>query len=445
MNNIGLVLCTYNRSGYLKECLDSLKMADLSKINSILIVDDCSTDPETLSLISELNIGGVNIVCHIKSENKSIKDSLLYGYEYFFNNGYETVINLDGDAVVNNQFVDKILAVKNKYPDLIVTGFCCDTLNRDGSIRHKHLYKEKGIVFRESVGGVNLCVNRYQYLKFVKPALIETLQFGGNFDQRLCQNSMKESLPIACVSPSVIQHIGIDSSMNHGAGGEPADTAQDFKLLSLPNVTLILVDDNVNAIIKAADIACLDIEFASVKLLSFTSSNDKRIIPIQRICNKVNYSRFVFDKLVDYIDTEFFMIAQADGYPINAKAWKKEFLSVDFLGARWVWYQDGYDCSNGGFSLRSRRLHQIIKDDPTIVLTNDKDITNYACDHNIGRIYRKYLEEKYDIKYASSELCDQFSIEAWKRVPPFNKYNGSFGFHGYGIDFSDCTLPNKPY
>jgi hypothetical protein len=75
-------------------------------------------------------------------------------------------------------------------------------------------------------------------------------------------------------------------------------------------------------------------------------------------------------------------------------------------------------------------LHQ----DQNIVLQNDHEA-------NICEIYRKYLEDSYKIKFASKEITDRFVIENWSAKPPANKYNGSFGFHGFGnIDYTDSYI-----
>lgn len=433
---VGLIITTYNRPAYLKECFASLLRADLSKLNGVLIVDDNSTELETEY---EIRMFGNNcplpVHLHRNEKNISIKGSLLYGFNYFFDKGFDIVINLDADAIARNDFIDRILEVKEKYPALIVTGFCCDTLNKDGSVRHKHLYKENYTIFRASVGGINMCVNIEQYLKYIKPALLHTIEHGGNWDALSCINSMKDSLPIACVNPSVIQHIGFQSSMNHNAGGEPADTADTFKPLSLCNVTLIAVDDNVSGIIKAADISCKDIEFAAVKLLSCEKSNDKRAINIERIGSKEKYSRFVFDKLVDYIETEYFIVFQADGWIKNWKAWSSDFFKFDYIGAPWNFYSDGMQVGNGGLSFRSKRLHDAVKSDPEIFLINDHLIKEYQEDHNLCRIYRKRLEEKYNIKFAPVDVAEKFSIEAYGVKYPGNKYRDQFGFHGTNVVF----------
>ena len=443
MKDISILLTTYNRPEYLRECLDSLKRADLSKVESILIVDDASTSHETISLIDGFYIEGVNVVKHFKNENKSIKDSLLFGYNLLFQAGNRLVTNLDADALVNNLFVDKILEAKRMYPAMITTAFNCNTLNRDGSVRHKHLFKEHGYTFRASVGGINMCVNIEQFLKYMKPALIKALAENLNWDDHTCRNSMKDSLPICVICPSVVQHIGYNSSMGHSAGGEPPDMAEDFKLLSLPNVTLIAIDDRLDGIIKAADISCEDIEFGAVKLLSCTPSDDPRVIKTDKLGSKEAYSRFLMSDIVDYIDTEYFMTIQADGWICDGKKWDNSWLQYDYIGSPWYFHTDGMQVGNGAASLRTKRLHRIIKDDPKIFPTNDKWIREFQCDHNICRIYRPYLEKEYGIKFAPVEVAEKFGIEAFGRKD--KRYSGQFCFHGKNIDFSGSDLKHRPY
>ena len=81
--------------------------------------------------------------------------------------------------------------------------------------------------------------------------------------------------------------------------------------------------------------------------------------------------------------------------------------------------------------------------DDNIYLQNDHIITNYAEDHVLFYIYREYLERTHNIKIAPEEVCNQFSMEAWGRED--KRYKGSFGFHGYGIDFSKSNLDHTPY
>ena len=468
---VGLLICTYNRPEYLKLCLESLKRADLSKVNAMIFVDDNSSNLETVDLIHNFSEFGLNVnptekfnlEKSFKDQNKSIKHSLLTGFQYLLEYGCDTFINLDGDAIVRNDFVDVLLSHHEKYPEGIVTGFNCNTLNRDGSIRHKNLWVQDGVLFRESVGGINMCFGRSAYFNFVKPALLHTLQHGGNWDHMTCINSMAASLPISVTVPSVVQHIGINSSMGHDAGGEPADVADDFKPLSLPNVTLIGVADDCAGLAKAADISTENIVFGGgIKILSVIANyEDERFIKpagyfryrerlenkgvmfidCKKIGSKTAYSQFVFKEVVKYVDTDYFIIFQADGFILNWKAWTNEFFEYDYIGAPFEWYNDGMQVGNGGFSFRSKKLHQLILDEK-LELCNDQYIKDFAEDHNICRIHRPFLESK-GIKFAPVELARKFSIEAWKSHD--NKYKGSFGFHGFSVDFSGTQLPYIPY
>lgn len=450
---IGLLITTYNRPEYLRQCLDSLRRADLSKVRCILFVDDHSTDHATLKLISEFELPGIITICQIKEKNESIKSSLLFGFNWFFENGYDLVMNLDGDAIVNNLFVDRILAVNAKYPDCICTGFNCNTKNKDGSVRHEEAFREEGVIFRRSVGGINMCFSRGPYMKYVKPALMETIANGGNWDHLTCINSMdKDSLPITVVCPSVIDHIGFNSSMGHQSTGEAPDTAEDFMPLSLPNVTLIGVDDNIELLCKAMKKSIEHIDFGAVKILSCTTFHriaqlmlDKiKLTQIEKLGSKEAYSRFIFKNLVDFIETDYFIVCQADGFILNYKAWTNEFFNYDYIGAIWHFRKENR-VGNGGFSFRSKKLHLAINGDPEMILKNDKHITNFAEDHNIGNIYRAKLEKEHEIKFATEELCERFSIESWLQAAPANKYQGSFGFHGFGVDFNGSDLSYKPY
>ena len=212
--------------------------------------------------------------------------------------------------------------------------------------------------------------------------------------------------------------------------------------MSLPNVTLIGVADNFRGLNKAADYSCAYIRYSDVKMLSgwHNDGQDK----IRLLGSKKEYSKFVLKELADYISTDYLILFQADGFVINWKAWDNDFYNYDYIGAVWN-FRSEKQVGNGGFSFRSRRLQEILRDDENIVLKNDHIINNFAEDHNICYIYREYLEEKYGIKFAPVEICEKFSIEAWGVHPPGNRYSGSFGFHGFSIDFSQANLPYIPY
>lgn len=412
---IGIVICTYNRPAYLKECLDSLRRADLTGV-SVVIIDDCSTDAATIALINAFPATLIR-----KPKNTGIKESLLVGCDYVFNNGANTVINLDGDAIVRNDFINRILETHEHSPDDIVTGFNCLTKNNDGSERHKVVESGNQYNIKRSVGGVNMCFTKEVYEQHIRPALLKP----GNWDHNACISAGRA----ICVVPSVVQHIGINSSMGHH---ERPDVADDFKGLSLPDVTLICVDDDLKRCSPAIEGSRHDIIFGSTVLLSpvmvYHSDWFVHTVNIPALGSKRAYSEFIMHEVYKYCDTSHMLIVQHDGYVKNWKAWDKTWLQYDYIGAPWWWYKT-MQVGNGGFSLRSKRLMELCS---TLPLKVDADCKDYAEDHNICRIYRPYLESK-GMKFAPVEVADKFSIEGWNSNR--NVYKGQFGFHGRNVKF----------
>lgn len=441
---IGILICTYNRPEYLRECLESLQRTRLPSGTAIYIVDDASTNPETKRLIHDFSIPDIVIGKFFKKENRSIKDSLLFGCDLLWNGKVDLITNLDSDAVVSNNFLETLLDLKIRFPEHLITGFNCLTRNNDGSERHKVLMEGDGFNLKKSVGGLNMMFDEHQYNKWIRPTLEKAIQQNLNWDDHTCRASMKDGKEIVCAVPSVCQHIGINSSMGH-AHSEKPDTAEDFKPLHLPDVTLIGVDGaNVDRLINAANVSCKDIKFGAVKILSHLPSDDPRVVKIRPIKSKKDYSQFILKELVDYVHTDYLLVFQHDGFVLNYKGWDDEYFNWDWVGASWK-FRPEKRTANGGFSLRSKRICEAIRDDEKIFLQNDHIITNFAEDHVLMYIYREYLEAKHNIKIAPEEVCDKFSIEAWGVSPPGNKYSGQFGFHGYSVDFADSKLSYTPY
>ena len=120
--------------------------------------------------------------------------------------------------------------------------------------------------------------------------------------------------------------------------------------------------------------------------------------------------------LGDHFHTSHLLVVQWDGYVVNASAWTDEFLAYDYIGAPWGFHTDQHRVGNGGFSLRSRRLFDALKDETISKLDPE--------DHAICRWYRPYLEQHHAIRFADEELAKHFSFETTyiDQLP--------FGFHG---------------
>lgn len=201
--------------------------------------------------------------------------------------------------------------------------------------------------------------------------------------------------------------------------------------LHLPDVTLFSIDaHNPEGIKRAAEISQRGIEFGDVVVIT------ERLFPGATIQEgRTNYSKFMIKELTNYFSTSHVLSIHADGYVVNPTAWDDEWLNWDYGGGTWG-YKDGMNVGNGGFSLRSKKLCDI--------LAKDTKINQYFPeDDKICRTYRRYLEYNYGINFMPEELANRFSIEAYgaKAFPKGNHYSGQFGFHSVHVDFSESDIP----
>lgn len=195
--------------------------------------------------------------------------------------------------------------------------------------------------------------------------------------------------------------------------------------LKLPNVTLIaLTNRDFEGHKKALDKSCEEIEWGGVKLIW-----DEKITGIDEWNRKIIY------ELHTYIDTEFAMLIHADGYVINASAWKDEFLAYDFIGAPWPLPRDDYSYKTpsgelirvgNSVSIRSKRIlslpSQLNLEWKSYYGNTNED--GFLCVHN-----RKFLENT-GIVFAPLELARFFSKE---HSIPENEGIETFAFHQVDI------------
>ncbi len=152
------------------------------------------------------------------------------------------------------------------------------------------------------------------------------------------------------------------------------------------------------------------------------------VVAIERLASRDDYSRFVLKSLLAHVATRHVLLVQWDGYVVNPAAFDDEFLSVDYIGAKWFWHDDAMRVGNGGFSLRSRKLLEALQD-PRITLVEAEDVT-------ICRAFRPLLEREHAIRFASEALADRFAFEAaYPAGMPF-------GFHGL-YNFCRVVAPDE--
>jgi hypothetical protein len=118
------------------------------------------------------------------------------------------------------------------------------------------------------------------------------------------------------------------------------------------------------------------------------------------------------------------IFAQWDAMVFDGSQWTDEFLEYDYIGAIWPWEPPGQNVGCGGFSLRSAKLLQALRD-PMIQMTPESRFGMKHEDAYIGVVHRQYLEQKFGIRFAPPEVAAQFSYELGSYSKP------SMSFHGF--------------
>lgn len=190
--------------------------------------------------------------------------------------------------------------------------------------------------------------------------------------------------------------------------------------LHLPQITLVAITDRDHG----KTIEAIDKTLKRIRPLRTILFSDVYIenplfecIVIEPLRSITRYNEWVTWRLAHYIESSHILLIQHDGYVIDETVWTDEFLAYDYIGAPWN-YKDGRNVGNGGFSIRSKRLHDILASDPEIKVGSPED-------EIICRLYRGYLEKTHGITYAPEELAHRFSFEMHK---PQQK---TFGFHNH--------------
>lgn len=216
--------------------------------------------------------------------------------------------------------------------------------------------------------------------------------------------------------------------------------------INLDNVTLIAMTSvKIPETIRALQLSSKNVNYAKIKLITHSKPDSLPVnieyCHIPQINSIDQYSYDMIYNLGKYVDTDFALTIQYDGYVVNPHCWKKDFLNYDYIGAPWpepkdpISYRDEngkvHRVGNGGFSLRSKRLIEL----PNVLNLEWKAYRNfYNEDGYICVLYRD-IYEKNGCKFAPIEVAKYFSHET--NIPEISGIT-PFGFHGknsiyYGI------------
>ena len=132
--------------------------------------------------------------------------------------------------------------------------------------------------------------------------------------------------------------------------------------------------------------------------------------------------------LVDYVDTDFAITVQNDGYGLNKGQWRNQFLDWDYIGAPWPAWMNIGRVGNGGFSMRSRRWIALAAT-PRMAPPFEHPQVHRSEDCYSCTIFRSWYEQQ-GMKIAPLKVAAQFSLEHPIAEWPGRNTRHTFGFHG---------------
>ena len=189
---------------------------------------------------------------------------------------------------------------------------------------------------------------------------------------------------------------------------------------------------------------CADVvDFGAVKLLAPRRPKTKfcgEFVQIPNF-NYIGYSTMSCKTLGYFIDTDFALVMQHDGFIIHPDKWNPEWLKYDYIGAPWppeICPHGEPRVGNSGFSLRSKRFmmacakipvdHNNEKDSPT-----SKRFTDDLSNDDVWMCHRPdVLKEMAALKmrYAPVDVAKYFASEL--KIPEISFDDEEvFGFHSW--------------
>ncbi|MFZ4499965.1 MAG: DUF5672 family protein [Minisyncoccia bacterium] len=199
--------------------------------------------------------------------------------------------------------------------------------------------------------------------------------------------------------------------------------------VTLCAVSSIKIDETIQALKKSMR----GIAYAKVLLITHEKISLSHIgitvITIEKLDYNA-YSHFIVYRLKDYIDTDFVLLVQYDGYVLHPKKWSDTFLQYDYIGSPWPknlhFMADGTNVrvGNGGFSLRSKKLLHLPSE---LNLPFTDGGTGFFHEDGVICLYYRKVLESAGIQYAPIEIASRFGRERWcpdSTLFPFGFHNG---------------------
>ncbi len=108
--------------------------------------------------------------------------------------------------------------------------------------------------------------------------------------------------------------------------------------MTRPSASIVIVDTETYELAQVALHNTVQ-RFAADRVLVFSDDaacwGGYSVTPIPKIAAMADYNRTIIQRLPEHLETDFALIVQYDGFPINAEAFTDDFFAVDYIGAPW--------------------------------------------------------------------------------------------------------------
>lgn len=188
----------------------------------------------------------------------------------------------------------------------------------------------------------------------------------------------------------------------------------------LHNVSLVCVETRYPALAQFSLDRCLAAAtFKECLLLTpqrFDLPDYIAQVAIAPIRSVEEYSAFMLDDFGRHFSGDYVLVVQWDSFILDGQLWDPAFLEYDYIGAPWSHRPAPFSIGNGGFSLRSRRLVDMLAQMQFDVV--------HPEDQVICELRRAELEQR-GIRFAPVAVAERFAMEMTRPAGP------TFGFHGF--------------
>ena len=215
-NIVGIVITTFNRPEELQKTFDCLALTkwDINNKYFIVVIDDKSTDLQTIKLVNDFNLPkkNIEIIKIFNDRNMQMFNSLRKGFDLCMRNDCNILCNLDSDVILKPYWLLAILRLHFYFPGNLVTGININT----HFFTEETKFRKKGYCVKVASGGINIMFSRDIYVHYVRPA----------FDKGLNWDNSIYGQTWYCCLPSVIDHNGLNSTVSRS--GKNHTVASDF-------------------------------------------------------------------------------------------------------------------------------------------------------------------------------------------------------------------------